>query len=234
MDIKDIFKYNNSYAFRLTFFSIDFQDDYAKKLQNEFPEAMLAKHLLNESDKSLIDIDAVAGSLDISVEEILSQPIYEFIWQEELFSVYVSPYFVYGIKKNKKAIVVFDDLTSRILRGFNKQPVSDVSACSFTCILNVTDKMTLEQVQKTMKMDAFPMLDLDKNNGGRYVDSLNIDEDLNLDIVRTIERLDDDSYLWRISMNENLYFQKMDQIDAVDVYSEMFEESKEKLVELFN
>lgn len=163
MDIKDIFKYNNSYAFRLTFFSIDFQDDYAKKLQNEFPEAMLAKHLLNESDKSLIDIDAVAGSLDISVEEILSQPIYEFIWQEELFSVYVSPYFVYGIKKNKKAIVVFDDLTSRILRGFNKQPVSDVSACSFTCILNVTDKMTLEQVQKTMKMDAFPMLDLDKN-----------------------------------------------------------------------
>lgn len=230
MDIREILKYNSSYAFRLAFFSIDFQNKYAQKLQLLFPDALLKEHLLTECDKNLIDIDAIAGSLDISVEEIVSQTVYEFSSND--INVYVSPYFIYGVVENGKGESELNESFVQLLRSLNGNPVDKASPSSLTFILNVMGDMSRVGILSSFQNSCYPIMDWQRFSGGRYVESIRIEDSLNLDIIRNIEK-NENEYRWQITLNENLFFQRMNQIDALDVASRMFEECKNEVVKLF-
>ena len=75
-------------------------------------------------------------------------------------------------------------------------------------------------------------MDWQRFSGGRYVESIRIEDSLNLDIIRNIEK-NENEYKWQITLNENLFFQRMNQIDTLDVASRMFEECKNEVVKLF-
>lgn len=224
MDFKKLFEQINFYAFRLTFYSVDFQEQLAGFIKKKYPDALMSVHIPTEYDNGLIDMDAVVESLDTSIESVVTKPIYDFqILDSENdmvnIHIYLSPYFLFISKNVEAGEASVCDVFYDVFSELNKMKEL-LTPSSFACILNMHQEISEEQIKEKFVADAFPCLNRSNLQRGRYVDTYGKDDTI-IDVVRIIKSTNGGLYDVNIVLNENLYFESFNQLDITTAIDEM-------------
>lgn len=186
----------NYVSFRIEFFSLPtFKDKYVVYLANEF-RSIPKERALNQAEMGLVDVDTIAGDLDLPLVTIAEEPknyVFDDIIVGGLNStVFVNPYYLYiyiPIDKDNVDKISEDTLESDVKHIFNMDELKDVAQIqNASCIVNHNLNITPEDLSKgeVLDMDAFPQIYPNNINTGRYSDSHQTENGIQQILIRDI------------------------------------------------
>ena len=185
-------KYLNDVSFRIEFFSLPtFKDKYVVYLANEFGN-IPKERLLNQVEMGLVDVDKIAIDLDLPLVSIANHKNYVFddiIVGGLASKIYVNPYYIYIYIPINKGDKISKTLQSDVKRIFNMDELKGVVQMqNVSCIVNHNLEITPKDLYKweVLDKDAFPQIDTDNINTGRYSDSHQTENDIQLILTREI------------------------------------------------
>lgn len=184
----------NSISFRVEFFSLPtFKDSYVSYLAKVFQGVPFKETILGQSEWQQIDVDTIAMDLDIPIVNIMEHKNYIF---DEIFvgglksKVYISPYYIFIYIPISHTDVIGDTLEADLHRILDKDCLKNTQIQKISCIVNHYLNIPSPELFKSdvLDTDAFPQIDPDKINMGRYSDSHQTEDGIQLRLIRDIDR----------------------------------------------
>ena len=186
----------NYVCFRIEFYSLPtFLDNYVAYLANEFPNVLSKQRALSQAEMGLVDVDTIAWDLDLPIVSIIEPDQQSYVFDDIivgglLSKVYVNPYFVcIYIPIDNGNTINEETLESDIKRILNMDVLNAVAQIkNISCIANLYLNCTPETYNKceVLDKDAFPQINPDDINSGRYSDSHQTDNGIERILIRDI------------------------------------------------
>lgn len=193
-------------SFRIDLFSLPrFKDEYVNWVANTFKTKDFAERILTLQERQIVDIDTIASSLGLPIEDIASKRAFVFKSidvEGQKAKLYITPYFVCVrlVLEDSEVKDLEKQQIGTIASLFKNEAMDNLADIQDVfCMTSHFCRINREEIKEVLDTDAFPEIDPDTFDGINYSDS-SIYDDIKINLNRIIicDRETDDRYPYNV------------------------------------